>query len=179
MKEEKISVREIRPSDIHALAEYWYRSDPEYLASLGVDLDKLPDRTSFVVMLEEQLRQPYEQKQAYCIIWELDGQPVGHSNINKITFGREAYMHLHLWRPETRKQGYGLQLLRLTLSHYFRNFELQTLYCEPYARNPAPSRTLEKVGFVFEKEYLTIPGAINFEQPVKRWRLDADKVNPL
>jgi hypothetical protein len=45
------------------------------------------------------------------------------------------------------------------------------LYCEPYALNPAPNKTLEKLGFKFLKTYTTIPGWINFEQEVNLWEL--------
>lgn len=68
-----------------------------------------------------------------------------------------------------QKKGLGEQFIRLCLPVYFRNFNLQTLYCEPYALNPAPHKVIERTGFVFEKEYITVPGSINFEQPVKRW----------
>ena len=59
----------------------------------------------------------------------------------------------------------------MTIPCYFKNLQLKKLICEPYALNPAPHKTLEKLGFQFEKEYVTVPGSINFEQPVKRWVL--------
>lgn len=37
--------------------------------------------------------------------------------------------------------------------------------------NPAPNKTLKKAGFELVKEYVTTPGPINFEQPVKLWCL--------
>jgi hypothetical protein len=45
--------------------------------------------------------------------------------------------------------------------------------------NPAPHKALEKLGFEFEKEYITVPGSINFEQPVKRWGLSYDTYNKI
>jgi RimJ/RimL family protein N-acetyltransferase len=138
---------------------------------MGVDLSKLPSREEWYQMLQAQIDLPYNEKKSYCIIWEVDHIPVGHSNINKIKFGEEAYMHLHLWTAGTRKKGAGSELVKLTLPFFFRNFDLKYLYCEPYALNPAPNRTLEKTGFEFVKEYLTVPGWLNFEQKVNLWQL--------
>jgi hypothetical protein len=56
---------------------------------------------------------------------------------------------------------------------------LKKLFCEPYALNPAPNKTLEKIGFEFVKEYITTPGWINFEQPVKLWMMDFEKFKTL
>ena len=126
-------------------------------------------------MLSEQIEQPYAQKKAYCIIWLLDGAPVGHSNINQITFGEQAYMHLHLWKNDSRQRGLGTEFVRLTLPFFFENFRLKRLFCEPYALNPAPNRTLEKVGFQFVETYMAAEGTITFKQPVNKWSLTRDQ----
>ena len=88
-------------------------------------------------------------------------------------------MHLHLWDQTLRKSGRGTELLKMSIPYYFRNFELEQLICEPYALNPAPNRVVEKVGFTLEKEYVTVPGSINFEQPVKRWIMTRDAFHAL
>jgi RimJ/RimL family protein N-acetyltransferase len=109
--------------------------------------------------------QSIEEKKSYCIIWLVDDTPVGHSNINKIVFGEEAFMHLHIWDNTIRKKGFGTEMVKRTLPYFFNNYKLRNLYCEPYALNAAPNKTLEKVGFEFVKQYTTTPGWINFEQP--------------
>lgn len=166
-----LAVRELRAADITPLTDYWLTSAPAHLTGMGVDLSKMPDRAGWAAMLGEQLRTPLPEKQSYCLIWEVDGQAVGHSNINQIRPGEQAYMHLHLWNPAVRGQGYGQQLVRLTLPRFFATYQLQRLYCEPYALNPAPNRTLARLGFRLVKEHVTTPGSLNFEQPVKLWEL--------
>ena len=59
----------------------------------------------------------------------------------------------------------------MSLSYFFKHLKLQKVVCEPYALNDAPNKTLKKAGFNFIKEYTTIPGSLNFEQPVKQWSL--------
>ena len=174
-----LSVREIQASDIDKLVQYWLGSDPVYLEGMGVDVKKLFTKEQFTNMLLTQLQLPYEQKNAYCIIWESDGNAIGHCNTNPSQFGKEANMHLHLWHSDSRKKGLGLSLLRMTIPYFFKNLQLKQLICEPYAFNPAPHKTLEKLGFIFEKEYVTVPGSINFEQPVKRWVLSYDAYNKI
>lgn len=179
MPEANLSVRELRAGDIDALATYWLTADRAYLQGMGVDISKMPKREEWQQMLQEQLSTPLKEKKSYALIWEVDGKAVGHSNINKIVYGREAYMHLHLWSPEVRKKGYGVPFVRLSLPYYFSNYELQTLYCEPYALNPAPNRVLERAGFRLVKEYVTTPGWINFEQPVRLWEMTREEFERL
>jgi RimJ/RimL family protein N-acetyltransferase len=171
MDEKKLSIREMLLKDIPYLADYWTQSPHEYLISMGVDITKLPSRESFITMLEDQFHKPIEQKRSYCLIWLYEDQPVGHSNTNPTYYGREANMHLHIWENDYRKKGFGGIFLQMTIPLFFTNLKLKKLICEPYALNPAPHRALQKLGFELEKEYTTIPGSINFEQPVKRWIL--------
>ena len=170
-----LSVREIQETDINSITQYWLDSDSSFLVEMGVDLHKIPTRDELTQMLLGQLRTPIEEKKSYCVIWEVDNKPIGHSNTNPTVFGEEAYMHLHIWDALARKKGYGTELIKMTLPYFFENLKLKKLYSEPYSLNPAPNRTLEKIGFEFVKEYTTIPGSLNFEQPVKRWELTYEK----
>ncbi len=164
-----LSVREIKESDITSIANYFLNADDAFLIRMGVDVSKVPSREEWTNMLSEQLTQPYEEKKSYCIIWEENGTAVGHSNVNKIIFGEEAYMHLHIWAPEERQKGMGTEFVKRTLPLYFDNLHLKKLYCEPNAHNAAPNKTLEKVGFKFIKTHITTPGWLNFEQPCNLW----------
>lgn len=174
-----LTVREIQYSDIEPLSDYWFKSDPDFLSRMGVDLSKMPTREEWKQMLIEQISQSYEEKKSYCIMWLLDGEPVGHSNLNRIVFGEEAFMHLHIWKAVNRTKGMGSQFVKVTLPYFFQNMKLKKICCEPYALNPAPNKTMEKLGFEFIKEYITVPGFINFEQPVKHWELTHEKFKQL
>jgi [ribosomal protein S5]-alanine N-acetyltransferase len=163
------SVREAGLPDITLIADYWSNATPDYLIGMGVDLDKLPKREDLERMLRDQFLRPYDQKQAYATIWEMDGRPIGHCNVNGITFGQEANMHLHIWDAAHRQRGIGPRLVLESVRLFFDKLQLHTIWCEPYALNPAPNRTLDKAGFEFVKHYETIPGSINFRQEVNRW----------
>jgi RimJ/RimL family protein N-acetyltransferase len=167
----RLSVREMQEKDIDLIIHYWLNSSPAFLEGMGVDRSKMPGKDEWIVLLSQQLQQSYKEKKSYCIIWLVDDKAVGHCNVNKIIFGEEAYMHLHIWNDNIRKKGSGSSLVKMTLPYFFKNLDLKKIYCEPYALNPAPNKTLEKLGFSFEKEYVTVPGFLNFEQPVRRWVL--------
>ena len=145
------------------------------MRSMGVDIHNDPTRNALVEMISYQLTQPYREKKAYAIIWLLNSKPIGHCNLNPATFGGEAFMHLHLWKNDDRQKGIGTALVKQSLPYFFNHMQLQTLWCQPYALNAAPNKTLAKVGFDFVKEYVTVPGSYSFEQPVKQWRMTRDK----
>jgi RimJ/RimL family protein N-acetyltransferase len=174
-----VSARPIQQQDIPFLIDYWLSADESFLKSMGADIQKIPPREAWANMLTEQVNTKLTEKKSYCIIWLNDGQPIGHSNASDIIFGDEAHMHLHLWKNEFRKKGMGTALVKLTLPYFFNDLQLKTLYCEPYALNPAPNKILEKTGFHFIKEYTTVPGWLNFEQPVRMWKLTADEFKKL
>ena len=174
-----LSVHELSAKDLDLVADYWTLSEPDFLVSMGVDLAKVPARKDLLQMLNQQIGQKYEDKKSYAIIWLVDGVPAGHSNINKINFGSDAYMHLHLWNLHHRRKGIGTELVRMTLPFFFNHYKLKKLFCEPYAFNPAPNKTLKKVGFDFVKQHRTIPGTLNFEQEVMLWEMTVENFKKL
>ncbi len=125
-----LSAHELQQKDIEPLTRYWLGASPEFLTGMGVDLQKMPRPEEWSMMLNEQLNTPLKDKKSYCIIWLEDEIPVGHSNISKITFAEEAYMHLHLWNNASRKKGNGTTFVKLTLPYFFENYRLKKVYIE-------------------------------------------------
>ena len=174
-----LTVRELTEPDIELITNYWLTADDDYLLGMGAERSKIPARQDWVSMLSAQLRQSYTAKQSYATIWLIDGVPVGHCNVNKIMFGDEAYMHLHMWYADKRNKGMGLELVKKSLPFFFNKLQLKNLYSEPYSLNIGPNKTLEKAGFVFVKTFRTIPGMLNFEQDVNLWQMSSDTFKSL
>ncbi len=177
--ENNLTVRTIEERDIPLIVDYWLKSDPDFLVSMGVDLDKLPSGRELTEMLKSQIDSPLKEKKSYALIWEEYNQPIGHCNVNQIVYGQQAHMHLHIWHKKLRQKGIGQKLVRLSLPFFFEDLELKVVYCEPYALNPAPNKTLKRVGFSFIKTYRTIPGSLNFEQEVNQWKLSEENYKKL
>jgi len=166
-----LNIREIEKNDLELVINYFLQADHTSLEAMGADPEKLPPFDEWHNSLIEDLLRSLTKRQFYYLIWEIDGSPIGHSNIAKIVFGDHAYMHLHLWKPDKRNSGNGTYFVKECISIYFEKFDLQYLLCEPYAPNPAPNKTLPKLGFEFVKQYDTTPGLISPYQSVNQWIL--------
>ncbi len=136
---------------------------------MGVDVAKLPPREEWIETIRADMARPPLERSVHFLTWLIDDRPSGHSNVTKIAFGTEAYMHLHIWEPSARHRGTGTRLVRLSTRRYCGLFQLPDLFCEPYAHNPAPNRALEKAGFTFVKKHEPAPGYINYPQELNRW----------
>lgn len=169
-------VREMKLDETRLMIRYFRNADLTYLNGMGVDPTKMPSESAWFELLQEDFERPIQQRQFFYLVWEADGVPIGHTNINKIVFGEEAYMHLHIWNEKHRRCGCASQLLKTSITRYFEIFQLRKLFCEPYALNPAPNRTLPKLGFQFVETYETTPGWIAFPQPVNRWVLEREQL---
>lgn len=169
-----LSVKEITENEVSDVIGYWKKADSEYLKGMGIDIKKMPSEFDFEAMLHDQIKSSYSQKKSFATIWFYNNVAFGHCNISDISFGKEAHMHLHIWHTDKRKQGFGSYLAKESIRLFFDKMQLKKLICEPFAFNPAPSKTLEKIGFTFEKAYLTTPGSFCFEQKVNRWILKAE-----
>lgn len=176
MKTNILSVRKQTLKDNQLIVNYFLNADVDFLLKMGVDMSKLYERQHWLSLLNENYYLEDEKKLSYYIIWSINNQPVGHCNINKITVNEEAYMHLHLWQDNSRQKGLGLEFLKLSIPIFFEVFGLKKMYCEPYALNDAPNKTLSKFGFEFEMNYETTPGVFNFPQPVNKWCLTKEKL---
>ena len=153
------------------MLDYFCKADDTFLRGMGVDRLKLPERDKWLDALLADHQKPDNERDRFYLIWTFAGQRVGHSSINKIVPGIEAFIHLHVWDSQLRRSGLGTEFVRRSADFYFQRFNLKKLVCEPRADNPAPNRVLEKLGFAFIRRYRTTPGVIAYEQDVNRYEL--------
>ena len=164
-----LTVREMTGSEVDLIIGYFFNSTPEYLETLGVDPSRLPAPESWRERFRRECAQPIEQRAWLAVIWLSDDQPIGFSTADKIAFGEQANMHLHVTDQGRRNQGYGVECVRRSADIYFERLQLKQLFCEPNAFNVAPNRTLQKAGFKYLKTHMTVPGPLNYHQAVTRW----------
>ena len=165
-------VRPMTLDEVSIVIDYFHRASAEHLEMMGVDPTRLPSPDRWRERYAEEFAKPVSERSTFLVLWELDGTPVGFSTTNKIVYGSEAHMHLHVVDPQRRRSGIGSACVRQTVDLYFDALALKRLFCEPNAFNVAPNRTLQRVGFKYVKTYRTVPGAINFHQAVTRWVLE-------
>jgi RimJ/RimL family protein N-acetyltransferase len=156
--------------------DYFHTSTPEHLELLGVDPSRLPDPVRWREYYACEYSLPIDQRKTLLVLWKSDEIPIGFSVADRIIYGQEAYMHLHILTAAQRKAGNGTACVRETIKIYFSTLRLQRLFCEPNAFNIAPNRTLQSAGFKYVKTHNTVPGAINCHQAVTRWVLEKERV---
>jgi RimJ/RimL family protein N-acetyltransferase len=167
-----IHVREMTLVETPMVMNYFRSSTPEHLEMLGVDPSRLPDPAMWAERFKQLYALPIERRWAFFVIWQANGQNVGFSSCDKIAFGEQAYMHLHITQPDQRQRGVGEACVRQSVELYFSRLELKRLFCEPNSFNVAPNRTLQKAGFVYVKTHMTVPGPLNYHQAVTRWSIE-------
>jgi RimJ/RimL family protein N-acetyltransferase len=167
-----LTAREMTVAETDLVIDYFHSSTAEYLETLGVDPSRMPSRESWRERLAHEFARPDEQRSAIVVIWLSDERPIGFSSSDKITYGEQANMHLHVTDPERRNRGVGAECVRRTVDIYFERLKLKRLFCEPNAFNVAPNRTLQKAGFKYLKTHMTVPGPLNFHQAVTRWVIE-------
>ena len=167
-----IIVREMADSEFDIVIDYFHKSTPEFLETLGVDPSRLPAPDHWRERFQRERSRPVEKRGWLLVTWLSDNRPFGFSSSDKIAYGEQANMHLHVVDPERRNQGFGVECVRRSAEIYFERLKLKRLFCEPYAFNVAPNRTLQRAGFKYVKTYMTVPGPLNFHQAVTRWVME-------
>jgi RimJ/RimL family protein N-acetyltransferase len=167
-----LTVREMKASEVDLIIDYFQNASPEYLETLGVDPTRFPPSQAWRDRFHREGELPFDQRTVVPVIWLSGDRPVGFSTSDKIRYGEQANMHLHVTDPERRHQGVGAECVRRTVDFYFEQLKLKRLFCEPNAFNVAPNRTLQKAGFKYLKTHMTVPSPLNFHQAVTRWVIE-------
>jgi RimJ/RimL family protein N-acetyltransferase len=164
-----IDVRPMTLGETDRIIDYFHNATAEHLEMLGVDPSRLPPAPDWRRRYAQVYELPIEQRPMFMVSW-LDGDRfIGFSTTDKIRFGEQANMHLHVVEPSLRNSGIGAACVKRSVEVYFETLKLKQLFCEPNAFNVAPNRTLQKAGFKYLKTHMTVPGPLNFHQAVNRW----------
>jgi len=107
-----LNVRPMQLEEVSVVIDYFHRASAEHLETLGVDPTRLPDPSKWRQLYEHEYSQPLERRGSFMVLWELEGRPMGFSTVDRLKYGEEAYMHLHvidpaLYRREILKSANG------------------------------------------------------------------------
>ena len=167
-----LTVREMTLADVEIRIGYFHDASDQHLRTLGVSRELLPTREAWREFYREDDARSIEERLNFALVWEVDDRPVGFSSADRIVFGTEAFMHLHILRPERRRRGLGTDGVRQSALAYLEILQLDRVYCEPNAFNVAPNRTLQRAGFHYLFSHEATPSPINFPQVTTRWVLE-------
>jgi RimJ/RimL family protein N-acetyltransferase len=95
---------------------------------------------------------------------------VGFAFVDRIVYGREAYLHMYLAPPQIRQLGHGKKLVQQTVKALFNEFKFDELYAEPSAINTQAQRTLQACGFKYVKTHHKSSPDFSYTTPVSQWK---------
>lgn len=107
-------IREMALDEVGLIIDYFHGSPPEHLETLGVDPTRLPTRQAWRVRYVEGYDKAIQDRSTLLVIWMLDGVGIGFSAADKIVYGDEANMHLHVVDAQRRGSGIGSACVRET-----------------------------------------------------------------
>ena len=82
----KLSIRPLELDEVRLIPEYFLAMTEAQLRGMGVDPPKLPGIDEWVQILFEDFARPTNEKHFFYVLWLIDDQIAGHSNINKIVY---------------------------------------------------------------------------------------------
>jgi RimJ/RimL family protein N-acetyltransferase len=135
-----LTVREMAADETDLIVDYFLNSTSEHLEMLGVDPTRFPPAASWRERIRRECKLPIEQRAAVLVSWLSDELPIGFSTLDKISFGEQANMHLHVIEPDRRKRGVGTECVRRSVDLYFDRLKLKRLFCEPHATSRRTGR---------------------------------------
>ncbi|MCW5589908.1 MAG: GNAT family N-acetyltransferase [Legionellales bacterium] len=162
----KCMILPTRPDEFAEVIRYFLNTDRETLKKRGINWKQLPSFDEWHSYMLLEYEKPLSEKNFFCLSWYYDHALIGHSCIDNIEFGKQAFAHLHIWKPELRHKKLGRSLFWLSVQYYVEHFSLESLYCQPKADNVAPNKLLRTLDFMHVKNYKTIPHPICNEQYV-------------
>jgi RimJ/RimL family protein N-acetyltransferase len=144
----QVALRDLRESDIPLILGYWYHSPPGYIASMGVDVSKMPSedemRKSLRNKVKTNRRLLHSKLNALVIL--VNREPIGFHTLTSIKEGDSGIFHAHIWKKELRGQGIGLQSYPEACRLFMERFDLQRIHFRTPAQNVGAIRVKEKLG---------------------------------
>jgi RimJ/RimL family protein N-acetyltransferase len=166
-----VKIRELQASDIEGIIAYFQRLSAVELVEMGIDSTSLKLEDDWKKWFEQNLYQSLYKVAAYFLIWDIDDVMVGFTFVDRIVYGRDAYMHMYLIQPQLRKSGHGQKFMRQSTKALFNQFKFDELYCEPSAINTEAQRALQACGFKYVKTHNKPSPDFAYKVPLSQWRL--------
>jgi RimJ/RimL family protein N-acetyltransferase len=143
-----VSVRDLSEADIPFVLDYWFRSPPGFIESLGADLAKLPDEAQFADSLRQRVRrnEALASSKLSSLAILHDGQFIGFHNLNPLVEGDFGVFHAHISRPEFRRRGVAECSYPQACRLFLQRFDLKRILFKTPVQNVGALRVKEKLG---------------------------------
>jgi len=152
----EVIIRDIEESDVETLVSYWHDSDPAYLSSLGVNLEKRTSRDQTRRRFLSSLPGPRTNPERATFIVTAAGQLVAYTNLNFKSMD-EVYVHFHTLERSSFVKALVYFLFPDMLRILFSCFPITRLTMQTARDNLNINRFLGKFGLVPKSVYLSTP----------------------
>lgn len=168
-----LNVRRLRSDEVDLVVRYLFESPASDLDRMAIDQSRLTDPEKMREDLLQTISDQGPKTNAYYLAWEVDGTSIGFSSLKDIPSDRSVGgMHLHMWTPAMRGQGFGGVLFSLSALEFYKWSGVNTIICEPSSQNPLPNRMLQKVGFSLVKTHIARSSFLSRETELNRYLID-------
>jgi RimJ/RimL family protein N-acetyltransferase len=176
-----VSVRDLSEDEIPYVLDYWFRSPPGFVESMGADLAKLPEEPRFADALRDRVRKNRgEAVSNLSILTILHGDaPVGMHTLNPLVEGDYAIFHAHVWRPEMRGRGIAELSYPLACRLFLRRFDLKRILFKTPVQNAGAIRVKERLGIRYLGEEVVDHGILKAGTLAKVFELTREEADRL
>lgn len=142
-----VEVRFLTMADVPALCEYFFRSPPGFIESIGLKPEAFGTEATFIEQYEKGLRDLASQglrPKAYSVFYQ--GQRIGiHSSTHFVP--RESIcMHAHFFKPLNRSKGIGTVSGVKAAERFFLDHDVKQVFLKIPVQNAGPLGALRKFG---------------------------------
>ena len=142
-----IEVRELQREDIPEVLNYFFKSSPEYLNSIGLRIPGPGEAEKFREMMEQRLTE--RENGAPTIEFFMvssRGEKVGFHSATHRERGRSLIMHAHFFKEKFRGKGIGTVSYVLAIEKFIIECGYEEVIFKTPIQNTAPMKIKEKLG---------------------------------
>ena len=155
------------------MLDYWFRSPPGFIYSLGVDPQKMPTESELTNTLKKKFLENQDLKvsklNALAICYQ--DRAIGVHTLNPLIEGDYGIFHAHIWPPEMRRRGIGMISYPLACNIFIGRFNLKRILFKTPVQNTGSIRVKEKLGIRLIGEELIDYNIIRAGTPAKVFEL--------
>jgi hypothetical protein len=152
-------LRDLTPTDVPAIIDYWLLSPDEHLDFMGVDRQLLGSKEDIRARFLSAIRTGDPSQSHIALGITLDERVVGYSLLNRYSEDVN-YSHWHIIKSELRGVGISTALYPHRVNAYFDLAPMRQLIHQTRTRNVGVNRMLDKFIPVSETKYIHKPDGV-------------------
>ncbi|MBX3019032.1 MAG: hypothetical protein KF767_14185 [Bdellovibrionaceae bacterium] len=142
-----VEVRFLTMADVPALCDYFFRSPPGFIESIGLKKDAFGDEASFVGLYEKGLADLAAKglpPKSYTVFYQ--GERIGMHSSTHYVPGESICMHAHFFKPTDRARGIGTVSGVKAAERFLLDHQVKRVLFKIPVQNAGPLGVIRKLG---------------------------------